>query len=138
MAAVQDVTVRTSDDLDDVVDLLKEVHKEHRHRRPDRFKPFDREAALRGMRSLLSRDGTRLFVAYVAGVCVGYALVQERVREENPFRYASRSLMIEQMAVANVHRRQGIGTLMIRFRLPDLNRNRVTQRMGSPRLCRRA
>ena len=58
-----------------------------------------------------------MFVAHVEGFCIGYALVCERVREENAFRYASRSLVVDQMAVSDTHRRQGIGTsLMGRIR----------------------
>ncbi len=107
------VTVHTSDDPDEVIDLLREVHEEHRQRLPDRFKPFDGNAALEGQRVLLSRAGAQLFVARVEEVCVGYALVCERVREENAFRYASRSLVVDQMAVPNRFRGQGIGTLLM-------------------------
>ena len=108
------VTIEISQDPSEIVDLCRQVHEEHRQRRSGWFKPLGRAEALRGLCSLLSHDGTRLFVARVEGACVGYALVRYRVREENPFRYASRSLMIEQMAVSSVHRRQGIGTLMMR------------------------
>ena len=52
-------------------------------------------------------------MARAEGVCVGYVLVCERVREENPFRYASRSLVVDQMAVSKPHRGQGIGTLLM-------------------------
>ena len=111
------VIIEPSDDADEVVELLRQVHEEHRQRRPQWFKPFDRTAALEGQRFLLSRDGAQMFVARVDGVCLGYALVCERVREENAFRYASRSLVVDQMAVSNTHRRQGIGTrLMERIR----------------------
>ena len=107
------VTIDASDDPDEVIDLLREVHEEHRHRLPDRFKPFDRTAALEAQRLLMSRAGAQMIVARVEGVCVGYALVCERVRKENAFRYASRSLVVDQMAVSNAHRRQGIGSLLM-------------------------
>ena len=107
------VIVETSGDAAEIVELLRQVHEEHRRRRPQWFKPFDRMAALEGQRFLLSRDGAQMFVARVDGVCLGYALVCERVREENAFRYASRSLVVDQMAVSNTHRRQGIGTLLM-------------------------
>ena len=111
------VIIEPSDDAEEIVELLRQVHEEHRQRRPQWFKPFDRTAALEGQRFLLSRDGAQMFVARVDGVCLGYALVCERVREENAFRYASRSLVVDQMAVSNTHRRQGIGTrLMERIR----------------------
>ncbi len=105
--------VETSGDAAEIVELLRQVHEEHRQRRPQWFKPFDRTAALEGQRFLLSRDGAQMFVARVDGVCLGYALVCERVREENAFRYASRSLVVDQMAVSHTHRRQGIGTLLM-------------------------
>lgn len=69
-----------------------------------------------------------MFVARVEGICVGYALVCERVREENPFCYASRSFVVDQMAVSNAHRRQGIGTLLM-----DRVRAEAAER-GVPRL----
>ncbi|MDD9987986.1 MAG: GNAT family N-acetyltransferase, partial [Spirochaetaceae bacterium] len=107
------MTIETSGDAEEIVELLGQVHEEHRHRRPQWFKPFDRTAALEGQRNLLSRAGAQMFVARAEGVCVGYALVCERVREENAFRYASRSLVVDQMAVSNTHRRKGIGTLLM-------------------------
>ncbi len=107
------VTIEPSDDAEEIVELLRQVHEEHRQRRPQWFKPFDRTAALEGQRFLLSRAGAQMFVARAKGVCVGYAMVSERVREEDPFRYASRSLVVDQMAVSNTHRRQGIGTLLM-------------------------
>ena len=108
------VTIGTSDDPESIVELLRQVHEEHRQRRPDWFKPFDRAAALEGLRFLLSRDGARLFVARLSGGCVGYAMVCDRVRDENPFRFASRSLMVDQMAVSDMHRRRGIGALLMK------------------------
>ena len=107
------VIIETSGDAEEIVELLEQVHEEHRQRRPQWFKTFDRTAALEGQRVRLSRPGAQMFVARAEGVCVGYALVCERVRPENPFRYASRSLAIDQMAVSKEHRRQGIGTLLM-------------------------
>ena len=107
------VTIETTDDPTVIVELLKQVHEEHRRRRPDWFKPYDRVAALEGLRYLLLREGAKLLVADVSGVCVGYAMVCDRIREENPFRYASRSLVVDQMAVSSQHRRRGIGALLM-------------------------
>ena len=107
------VIIETSGDAAEIVELLRQVHEEHCQRRPQWFKPFDRTAAMEGQRFLLSRDGAQMFVARVDGACVGYALVCERVHEENAFRYASRSLVVDQMAVSNTQRRQRIGTLLM-------------------------
>ena len=107
------VTIETSGDAEEIVELLRQVHEEHRQRRPQWFKPFDRTAAIEAQRTLLSRAGAQMFIARAEGVCVGYALVCERVREEHAFHCASRSLVVDQMAVSNTHRRQGIGTLLM-------------------------
>ena len=107
------VTIEPSDDSESTVELPRQVHEEHRQRQPQWFKPFEREAALDAVRTMLSRDGARLFVARVEVICVGYALVQDRGRKENPFCYASRSLVVDQMAVSDTHRRQGAGTLLM-------------------------
>ena len=107
------VTIEPSEDPESIADLLRQVHEEHRQRHPEWFKPFERAAALDAVRNMLLRHGARLFVARVEGVCLGYAPVQNRVRQENAFRYASRSLIVDQMAVADTHRRKGIGTLMM-------------------------
>ena len=107
------VNIEPSDDVEEIVELLRQVHEEHRQRRPQWFKPFDRTAALEGQRNLLSRDGAQMFVARGDGVCLGYTLVCERLRDENAFRYTSRSLVVDQMAVFNTHRRRGIGTLLM-------------------------
>ena len=108
------VTIETWDDPASIVELLQEVHEEHRRRRPDWFKPFERTAALEGLRFLMSRDGAQLLVARLAGVCVGYAIVCDRLRDENPFRYANRALIVDQMAVSGTHRRKGIGGLLMK------------------------
>ena len=107
------VRIDATDGPEEIVELLDQVHEEHRQRRPQWFKPFDRTAALEGQRFLLSRAGAQILVARVEGVCVGYALVCERVRGENAFRYGNRSLVVDQIAVSNTHRRQGIGTLLM-------------------------
>ena len=122
------VTIETTEDPMSIIELLREAHEEHRMRRPGWFKPFDRAAALKGMRFLLSRDGARLFVARLSEVCVGYAMVCDRFRDENPFRYASRSLTVDQMAVSDTHRRRGIGTLLMN-RIRAEARRRGAQRI---------
>ena len=95
MAPPMSLTIESTHYPTTVVELLREVHEEHRARCPGQFKPFDREAALDGLRFLLSRDGAQLLVARLEGVCVGYAMVCDLVRAENPFRYASRSLKVD-------------------------------------------
>ena len=107
------VTIETSEDPAEIVELCRQVHEEHRQRHPARFKPLDREGALEVLDHLLSHNGGRLFVARLEGDCVGYAVVRDVIWQETPLAYGSRSLMVDQMAVSIAHRRQGIGRLLM-------------------------
>ncbi len=115
------VTVDATDDPEEIVELLRQFQEEHRERRPERHRPFDRAAALADVRSLLHNDG-KLFVARLKGDCVGYVIV----RDVNW--YGSKSLMVDQIAVSNAHRRRGIGT-----RLMELARAEAARR-GADRM----
>ena len=121
------VTIDATDDTEEIVELLRQFQEEHRRRRPERYKPFDREAALEDVRSCLSYDGT-LFVARLEGDCVGFVIVRDVNWPDTASAYGSKSLMVDQIAVSNAHRRRGIGT-----RLMELVRAEAARR-GADRM----
>ena len=106
------VTIETAEDPAVILELVRQVHEEHQQRRPGWFKPIDREGALEDLRWRLSHDGARLFVAWLDGDCVGFALVRDLTWPETPLAYGSRSLMVDYITVSNAHRRRGIGALL--------------------------
>ncbi len=55
------VTIDATDDPEEIVELVRQVQEEHRERRPERYRPFDQEAALEDVRSLLSHNGGQSF-----------------------------------------------------------------------------
>ena len=107
------VTIDATHDPEEIVELLRQVQEEHRYRRPDRHRPFDRAAAIQDVRSSLSHNGASLFVARMKGECVGYVIVRDVNWPETASAYGSKSLMVDQIAVSNAHRRRGIGTRLL-------------------------
>ena len=122
------VTIDATDDPEEIVELLRQVQEEHRQRRPERYRPFDQEAALEDVRSLLSHNDGQLFVARLKGDCVGYVIVRDVNWQDSTSGYGSKSLMVDQIAVSNAHRRRGIGT-----RLMELVRAEAARR-GADRM----
>ena len=97
----------------EVLHLCEQVQEEHRARRPEQFKPFEREATLAGLRGVLEAEGAKLLVAFAVELAVGYALLKPREYRDNPFRYGYQALTIDQMAVASTHRRRGVGRALV-------------------------
>ena len=122
------VTIDATDDPEEIVELLRQVQEEHRKRRPERYRPFDQEAALEDVRSLLSHNDGQLFVARLKGDCVGYVIVRDVNWQDSASGYGSKSLLVDQIAVSNAHRRRGIGT-----RLMELVRAEAARR-GADRM----
>ena len=106
------VTIDASDDPEEIVELLRQFQDEHRRRRPERYRPFDREAALQDVRPRLSYDGT-LFVARLKGDWVGFVIVRDVNWPDTASAYGSKSLMVDQIAMSNAHRRRRIGTRLM-------------------------
>lgn len=107
------VTIDASDDPEEIVELLRQFQEEHRQRRPKRYRPFDQEAALEDVRSNLSGNDGKLFVARLKGDCVGFVIVRDVNWPDTASAYGSKSLMVDQIAVSSAHRRRGIGTRLM-------------------------
>ena len=122
------VTIDATDDPEEIVELLRQFQEEHRQRRPERYKPFDREAAVEAVRTFLSGNDGTLFVARLKGDCVGFVIVRDVNWPDTASAYGIKLLMVDQIAVSNAHRRRGIGT-----RLLELVRAEAARR-GADRL----
>lgn len=107
------VTTDATGDPEEIVELLRQVQEEHRSRRPERYGPYDQEAALEDVRSLLSHNGGRLFVARLKGDCVRYLIVRDLNWQDSASGYGSKCRMVDQIAVSNAHGRRGMGTRLI-------------------------
>jgi GNAT superfamily N-acetyltransferase len=96
------------------------VHELHRSRRPDRFKSTSTEEVAAWFGSLLKRPTTSMWIAEQDGVPVGYLLALVHERAANPFSAARRWCEIDQIAVDEVWRRQGIARALVERALLEL------------------
>lgn len=97
--------------------LYAEADALHARERPDRFRPTDQPARSRSLFDAQLADAEQaLFVAELDGVVVGLVRVQAYERSEisdvpalTPRRYA----VVQELVVAQAHRRHGIGTRLM-------------------------
>ena len=102
-------------DLAQVNELRRQVNELHVAGKPEVFKPgFPDE--LRDFVQVIWRDPEQdIAVAEEDGQIVGFAVLHHIYRPENPFMYERDFLDIDEFAVAEGWRRQGIATALIRF-----------------------
>jgi GNAT superfamily N-acetyltransferase len=95
--------------------LSMDVQSLHVKHHPDIFKAPQSEDFAQPFFEDALRDGsTRIFVAEREGQALGYILCNLVERLENPFTFALRILMIDQISVRPAARGQGVGTELIR------------------------
>jgi GNAT superfamily N-acetyltransferase len=95
-------------DVPDIVRLALEVQDVHVAGRPDLFKPGGVETLAEVARRIVA-DGQFYLVATLGDRAVGYAYARLVDEPESPWRYAARTLVLDQMSVARDHRSRGIG-----------------------------
>jgi GNAT superfamily N-acetyltransferase len=91
----------------DVQNLHAELH-------PDVFKRPQREDfAVSFFDNMLADSTITVFIAEEAGQALGYILCKLIEREEGPFTYARRYLLVDQISVRPSARRHGLGAALI-------------------------
>lgn len=94
--------------------LCFDVQRLHAEYHPDIFKlPPNEDFAKDFFDEILVDQATRIFIAEDNGQVLGYVLCKLMERQESPFTYALRYLMIDQISVHPTARGQGIGAALI-------------------------
>jgi ribosomal protein S18 acetylase RimI-like enzyme len=95
--------------------LSMDVQRLHAEHHPDIFKmPQSDEFAVAFFDEMLADSTTWIFIAENDEQSLGCILCKLIEREENPFTYASRYLLIDQISVRPQARGQGVGAALIR------------------------
>ncbi|MBR4458827.1 MAG: GNAT family N-acetyltransferase [Clostridia bacterium] len=103
------------EDLDQVNVLRKQVNDVHVEGKPEVFKPGFCDELRDYIHVIFADPRQKIVVADDGGAVCGFAVLNHITRPENPFMYVRDFLDIDEFAVDEEHRRQGIATAMIRF-----------------------
>lgn len=106
------ITIRraTIKDAELLARLCVPVQQIHYDARPDTFKtPAVTPDLVSDYQFRLTDDDTVCFIGEVEGEAVGSIVVQVVERQDNPYSYASKYLIVDQMSVNPEHRSNGYG-----------------------------
>lgn len=105
----------TFEDAELIGRLVKPVHDIHVEASPDFFKPYALTAELiDDFHERLLDESIYCFIGEVDGEAVGYILAQVIERAENPYTYAMRTLLVDQISVNPEQRSHGYGEMLMR------------------------
>jgi diamine N-acetyltransferase len=103
-----------STDVAGLSSLSVDVQKLHAEHQPDIFKmPQDEDFAVSFFEEMLVDPGVSIFIAEEDGNAVGYILCKLIERPENPFTFAMRYLLVDQISVRPAAGGQGVGAALI-------------------------
>lgn len=100
-------------DVGVLVELNRCVHDIHVAALPKYFKQPAPDGAAELFRSRLDREDTRVWIASIDDVAVGYAVSVLRERPENALCLARRFFEVEEIGVARAHREKGVARALI-------------------------
>jgi ribosomal protein S18 acetylase RimI-like enzyme len=89
------------------------VQQLHFVERPDVFKAVDVDALTAWFGRALRNDQRRILLAEAQGAAVGYAVVQDGERDEDPFAHPRRWREVDQLAVVPTYRQRGVARALI-------------------------
>jgi GNAT superfamily N-acetyltransferase len=100
-------------DVDALVPLKAAVHVLHVAHRPDYFKAMTDDALAAWLLDRLAEDTTDVWLAERDAEPLGYAIAIRRDREEAPYAFERAWYEIDEIAVADHARRQGVARALI-------------------------
>lgn len=93
--------------------LNEEVQSLHHNLYPEVFKPYNREEITKFFLSALPDINTKVFVAVESDKPIAFILLMVKNINENPYMHERRFVLIDQIAVLNSHRGNGVGKLLL-------------------------
>lgn len=107
------IEITEINEFKEIASLVEEVQNLHADLFPNVYKRFEYEGIQKVMETMLSNELCRLFIAQMNGVTVGYIMILIKEIPENAFHYSMRVIHIDQLAVAEEHKKMGVGALLM-------------------------
>ena len=93
--------------------LNHDVQEIHHDIEPSIFKPFDQENVEAFFQKILVNSSVEAYIAMVDEIPAGYMLLVENTTTENPFKYSSTILHIDQICVESEFKGKGVGKALV-------------------------
>jgi ribosomal protein S18 acetylase RimI-like enzyme len=107
------IIIKQNNDAKPIAELNKTVQNIHCAAYPNAFKPYDFNAVLAYFFGVLKKDNWHSFLAFDGTKPIGYVVFYIKDYQENPFRYAYKSVHIDQICVESNYQGNGIGSLLM-------------------------
>jgi diamine N-acetyltransferase len=105
----------TSSDVLTLSSLARDVQRLHAEHHPGIFKlPASEDFAAPFFEEMLADQAVRIFIAEDEGDAAGYIVCKLIERPENPFTYAARTLLVDQISVRPEARGRGVGRALMK------------------------
>jgi ribosomal protein S18 acetylase RimI-like enzyme len=108
MVGPSEIRVAQPGDAALLAQLNEVVHALHVENHPEVFRATDRSEVALWFGELLKDPAARAWIAFIDNAPVGYVLLLERHRPQNPFCWERRWFELDQICVLPEHRGQGI------------------------------
>ena len=109
------VRLAREEELPRINELRKQVNDVHVAGKPEVFKPGFSDSLRDYLRVIWDDPAQDIAVAEQDGVVCGFAVLHHIVRPENPFMFERDYLDVDEFAVDEAFRRQGVATALVGF-----------------------
>lgn len=96
-----------------LAELNEEVQTLHHTLQPEIFKPFDKEAITRHFETTVKNENVCAYIAKKNELTIGYIILYKMNFLDNPFQYARRFVLIDQISVIKDYKGNGVGKLLL-------------------------
>lgn len=107
------ISITPTRDFRELAKLNEIVQTWHHHNYPDEFKPFDIAAIENALEKMLQNDDAFAFIAKLEDRSIGYLLGYIKTRPDSAFQYEKTVLYIDQVAVIEEFRNDGVGQRLL-------------------------
>jgi len=101
-------------DIEKIAEINKQLHQFHCDLEPKTYIMPDDECFSDFLMSALGNENCEIFIYEDNGIIKGYALITKMLRD-TPLKIRRKVCLVEQLAVSEKYRHQGIGTELLKY-----------------------
>lgn len=103
------IRIATTDDLNSIFTILKEVHSFHYKYRPDIFKDLNEPAVLNRYRTLIESSDSEIYVYLLNNEIIGYMTLMPTNSPPHPILLDRKIVLMQELAILKDYQRKGYG-----------------------------